>query len=120
MVSLHHLLHVPEDGAEVAGLEVLNRQGEWIRAPHVPGTFVCNIGDCLMRWNNNTYVSTPQRVRPPAKERYSIAFFLEVNPDSVVDPQDIVKGETSKYEPVTCAIYLAARLNATYEHRKTS
>jgi len=105
---------------EVAGLEVLNRQGEWIQAPHVPGAFVCNIGDCLMRWSNDTYVSTPHRVRPPARERFSIAFFLEVNPDSVVDPRDIVPDQTPKYEPVTCADYLASRLNATYDHREPS
>jgi isopenicillin N synthase-like dioxygenase len=105
---------------EVAGLEVLNRQGEWIRAPHVPGAFVCNIGDCMMRWSNDTYVSTPHRVRPPEKERYAIAFFLEVNPDSVVDPRDIVKGEAPKYEPITCTDYLASRLNATYDHRASA
>lgn len=102
---------------KVAGLQVLTRQGQWIDAPHVPGAFVCNIGDCLMRWSNDTYVSTPHRVRPPEQERYSIAFFLEVNPDSIVDPRDVIPGEAPKYEPITCAEYLTARLNATYEHR---
>jgi len=103
---------------EVAGLEVLNRKGEWIQAPHVPGAFVCNIGDCLMRWSNDVYVSTPHRVRPPARERYAIAFFLEVNPGSVIDPRDVMPDQVPKYEPVTCAEYLAARLNATYDHRQ--
>ncbi|PCM44662.1 isopenicillin N synthase family dioxygenase [Marinobacter sp. ANT_B65] len=103
---------------EVAGLEVLNRKGEWIQAPHVPGAFVCNIGDCLMRWSNDVYVSTPHRVRPPARERYAIAFFLEVNPASVIDPRDVMPDQVPKYEPVTCAEYLAARLNATYDHRQ--
>ncbi|RBW48812.1 isopenicillin N synthase family dioxygenase [Marinobacter sp. F3R11] len=103
---------------EVAGLEVLNRKGEWIQAPYVPGAFVCNIGDCLMRWSNDVYVSTPHRVRPPARERYAIAFFLEVNPESVIDPRDVVPDQVPKYEPVTCADYLAARLNATYDHRQ--
>jgi isopenicillin N synthase-like dioxygenase len=70
-----------------------------------------------MRWSNDTYVSTPHRVRPPAKERYSIAFFLEVNPDSVVDSREIVPDQSPKYEPITCAEYLASRLNATYDHR---
>lgn len=102
---------------DVAGLEVLTRQGDWIDAPHVEGAFVCNIGDCLMRWSNDTYVSTPHRVRPPARERYSIAYFLEANPDSVVDPRDIYPDQTPKYEPVTFAAYLKSRLDATYEHR---
>ncbi|WP_106478519.1 isopenicillin N synthase family dioxygenase [Phytohalomonas tamaricis] len=101
----------------VAGLEVRNRQGDWIEAPHIPGAYVCNIGDCMMRWSNDTYVSTPHRVRPPQQERYSIAFFLEVDPNSVIDPRDIISSQSPKYEPVTCADYLASRLNATYEHR---
>ena len=100
----------------VAGLEVLNRQGEWVKAPHVPGAFVCNIGDCLMRWSNNIYVSTPHRVRPPERERYAIAFFLEANPDSVVDPGAVDRANAAQYAPITCADYLSARLNATYEH----
>ncbi|MDO3721200.1 2-oxoglutarate and iron-dependent oxygenase domain-containing protein [Marinobacter sp. chi1] len=102
---------------KVAGLEVSNRQGEWIQAPHVPGAFVCNIGDCLMRWSNDVYVSTPHRVRPPESERYSIPFFLEVGPESVVDPRDIAPDDTPKYEPIAFADYLASRLNATYDHR---
>ena len=102
---------------KVAGLQVANRQGQWIEAPHVPGAFVCNIGDCLMRWSNDTYVSTPHRVRPPEQERYSIAFFIEVNPDSIVDPRDILPDEQPKYPPTSCSDYLTYRLNATYEHR---
>lgn len=70
-----------------------------------------------MRWSNDTYVSTPHRVRPPERERYAVAFFLEVNPDSVVDPRDI-SDAPPKYPPMTCAEYLASRLNATYDHRR--
>lgn len=101
----------------VAGLEVLTRQGQWLDAPSIPGAFVCNIGDCLMRWSNDVYVSTPHRVRPPQRERYSIAFFLEVNPESIVDPRDIFPQQAPRYAPVTCADYLASRLNATYSYR---
>jgi isopenicillin N synthase-like dioxygenase len=102
----------------VAGLQVRSRQGHWLEAPHVPGAFVCNIGDCLMRWTNDTYLSTPHRVKAPERERYSVAFFLEVDPDAVVDPRDVKPNEAPKYEPITCSDYLAGRLNATYEHRK--
>lgn len=103
---------------EVAGLQVRTRQGHWIDAPHIPGAYVCNIGDCLMRWSNDHYLSTPHRVRPPQRERYSIAFFLEVMPESLVDPRDVVPHEAPKYPPITCGDYLASRLNATYEHRQ--
>lgn len=101
----------------VAGLEVRTRSGEWIDAPVLEGAFVCNIGDCLMRWSNDTYLSTPHRVGVPAQARYSAAFFLEVDPDARVDPRDLFPEQAPKYPPISCADYLASRLNATYEHR---
>ena len=101
----------------VPGLQVATRSGQWSDAPNVPGAFLCNIGDCLMRWTNDTYVSTPHRVRSPSRERYSVAFFLEANPDSVVDPRDVLPKQRPKYPPVTCSDYLASRLDATYSHR---
>jgi len=101
----------------VAGLEVASRSGEWIDVPSMAGAFVCNIGDCLMRWSNDIYMSTPHRVRQPVRERYSIAFFLEVNPDSIVDARDIFPNQHAKYPPIDCATYLASRLDATYGYR---
>ena len=70
---------------EVKGLAVRTRSGEWIEAPTCPGALICNIGDCLMRWTNDTYVSTPHRVvSPRSRDRYSVVFFLDPNPDAVV------------------------------------
>jgi len=43
----------------VGGLMVQDRSGRWRDAPVIAGAFVCNIGDCLMRWSNDVYVSTP-------------------------------------------------------------
>jgi isopenicillin N synthase-like dioxygenase len=96
----------------VAGLQVKPRGGDWMDVPHVPGAYVVNIGDCLMRWSNDTYVSTPHRVLPPARERRSIAFFLDPNPESVVAAPPGTG--TPKYPAVTGADYLRSRLDATY------
>jgi isopenicillin N synthase-like dioxygenase len=106
----------------VAGLEVRARDGRWIDAPQIEGALICNIGDCLMRWTNDVYVSTPHRVRVPNSERFSIAFFLDPNPDAVVEMLPGVAGAAgvAKYPAITGADYLAARLNATYDHRQTS
>jgi isopenicillin N synthase-like dioxygenase len=106
----------------VAGLEVRARDGRWIDAPQIEGALICNIGDCLMRWTNDVYVSTPHRVRVPNSERFSIAFFLDSNPDAVVEMLPGFAGSASvaKYPAITGADYLAARLNATYDHRQTS
>lgn len=95
------------------GLQVKPRGGDWTDVPHVPGAFVVNIGDCLMRWTNDIYVSTPHRVLPPKARRRSIAFFLDPNPDSIV--QALPGTGAAKYPPITGADYLRSRLDATYK-----
>jgi isopenicillin N synthase-like dioxygenase len=102
-----------DDG--VPGLQLRDRTGTWIDAPIPPGAFVCNIGDCLMRWTNDIYVSTPHRVRVPSRQRTSIAFFLDPNPDALVVP--IAASGTAKYPPVTAFDYVQGRLDATYPFR---
>ncbi len=101
-------------GDGVDGLQIRPRGGNWTDAPHVPGAFICNIGDCLMRWSNDTYVSTPHRVQVPERDRYSIAFFLDPNPDAVVEPIIGRFAEAPKYPAITGLAYLESRLNPTY------
>jgi len=101
----------------VGGLMVRDRSGRWLDAPVVPGTFVCNIGDCLMRWSNDVYVSTPHKVVSPAgADRYSVAFFLDPNPDAVVAclPTCVSPDRPAKYAPITGADFLRSRLEPTY------
>jgi len=100
----------------VGGLEVRTRAGQWIAAPVVPGAFVVNIGDCLMRWTNDVYVSTPHRVvNRSAKQRYTIAFFYDPNPDVMVEtiPACVPQGERTRYPPILAADYLKQRLDAS-------
>ncbi|MEO1494562.1 MAG: 2-oxoglutarate and iron-dependent oxygenase domain-containing protein [Pseudomonadota bacterium] len=94
------------------GLQVKLRDGDWIDAPHAPGAFVMNIGDCLMRWSNDVYVSTPHRVLAPKRRRRSIAFFMDPDPDAVISALPGT-GEP-KYPAVSGADYLRSRLDATY------
>ncbi|WP_270937387.1 isopenicillin N synthase family dioxygenase [Falsiroseomonas oryzae] len=104
----------------VPGLEVKRRNGGWEEVPHVPGAFVCNIGDCLMRWTNGVYASTPHRVRAPAAERFSAAFFLDPNPDAVVAalPSCIGPDNPPRWPPISGAANLKEKLDATYAHRR--
>jgi isopenicillin N synthase-like dioxygenase len=106
----------------VAGLQVRRRDGRWIDVPAMPGAFICNVGDCLMRWANDVYQSTPHRVLAPQQERYSIAFFLDPNPDAVVEaiPTCLAPGESPKYPRTTAGEYLQARFAATYGGRQLS
>jgi isopenicillin N synthase-like dioxygenase len=99
------------------GLEVRARDGSWLAVPPTAGAFVCNIGDCLMRWSNDVYVSTPHRVVNRAgNERFSIAFFGDPNADALVEclPSCLAPGESPRYPPVTYGDYLRSRYDATY------
>jgi isopenicillin N synthase-like dioxygenase len=103
--------------ADSSGLRVRDRDGHWLDAPVVPGAFICNIGDCLMRWTNDVYVSTPHKVvSPPARGRHSVAFFLDPDPDAVVAclPTCCGAGRPSKYPAVLAAEFLKSRLDPTY------
>lgn len=103
---------------DAGGLEVRARDGDWIAAPPIPGSFVCNIGDCLMRWSNDVYVSTPHRVvNRSGRERRSVAFFLDPNADAPVEC--LALGGPPRYPPTTGAAYLKERLDATYAFRRT-
>lgn len=102
---------------EIGGLEVRSRDGTWIDVPPAPGALVCNIGDCLMRWSNDTYVSTPHRVVNRAnRERYSVAFFGDPNADALVTclPTCLGPGDAPKYPPIAYGDYLRSRYDATY------
>ncbi|MEL7131724.1 MAG: 2OG-Fe(II) oxygenase family protein, partial [Pseudomonadota bacterium] len=100
------------------GLQVKPRGGDWTDVPHVPGAYVVNIGDCLMRWTNDIYVSTPHRVLPPKRQRRSVAFFCEANPDALVTA--LPGTGKAKYPPIRAADYLASRLEATYAPKDTT
>lgn len=46
----------------IGGLQVLTKEGQWIKASPIEGTFVVNIGDYLMRLTNDRMKSTVHRV----------------------------------------------------------
>jgi isopenicillin N synthase-like dioxygenase len=99
------------------GLEVRTRAGRWIAIEPTLGTFVCNIGDALMRWSNDVYVSNPHRViNRSGNERYSVAFFCEPSADTAIAclPQCSSAANPPKYAPVAFAEYLRSRIEPTY------
>ena len=98
---------------DVGGLEVRTRQGDWIGAAPLENAFIVNIGDCLMRWTNDVYVSTPHRVvNRSGRERYSVAFFFDPNPEALVAaiPSCVPAGTAPRHPPILAADYLRERL----------
>jgi isopenicillin N synthase-like dioxygenase len=104
-----------QDGT--GGLDLRTRDGQWLAVEPTPRAFVCNIGDCLMRWSNDVYVSTPHRVVNRAQqERYSIAFFGSPNGDALVEAlASCTSAEhPAKYPPISYEEYLRYRISAAY------
>ncbi|MFM0051513.1 isopenicillin N synthase family dioxygenase [Caballeronia grimmiae] len=66
---------------DVGGLEVRNADGDWVRAPYIPGTFVVNLGDMVPLLTNGLYHSTMHRVLNKAsdRDRYSVPTFFDPN-----------------------------------------
>jgi isopenicillin N synthase-like dioxygenase len=91
------------------GLQVLAKNEQWIDVETDPETFVINIGDLLMRWTNDRWVSNTHRVvNPPASvasqaKRLSIAFFQQPNYDALIEC--IALQGKAKYPPARLGEY---------------
>jgi isopenicillin N synthase-like dioxygenase len=89
------------------GLQVLTRGGDWVDVRTSPDEFVVNIGDLLMRWTNDRWLSNVHRVvNPPATDnrpRLSIAFFNHPNWDVMIEC--LAADGQAKYAPVMSGDY---------------
>lgn len=106
---------------DTGGLEVRTKDGEWMPAPVIPGTFVVNIGDALARWTNGRFASTPHRVinRAPHRSRYSVPFFLDPNMHQTITclPGCCTDAAPARFEPVVYSDYLMQRLGTNFPIR---
>jgi isopenicillin N synthase-like dioxygenase len=99
------------------GLQVRTRKGEWIDVETDPNNFVVNIGDLLMRWTNDRWVSNMHRVvNPPATvaaraKRLSIAFFHQPNYDALIEC--IAPPRQAKYPTVVSGEYRDQKYSRT-------
>uniref|UniRef100_A0A516IJH3 Fe2OG dioxygenase domain-containing protein n=1 Tax=Turnera subulata TaxID=218843 RepID=A0A516IJH3_9ROSI len=105
------LLTLVNQDEDITALQVRNMSGEWIPAPPIPGTFVCNIGDMLKHFelqilSNGLYDSTLHRViNNSSKYRVCIAYFYEPNYDAAVEPLDICIQKTGGISKFGKAVY---------------
>jgi len=104
-------------GAEEAGLQLLERSGEWLPVKPPEGAMVVNVGDMLQRLTNNVLPSTTHRVVNPAPERrgharYSMPFFLHPAPDFLIETlPGCMQDRPNLYPtPITAHDYLHERL----------
>ncbi len=104
-------------GASADGLEILNKQDQWVPVTSLPEQIVVNVGDMLQRLTNNKLRSTTHRVVNPDRSlwhtsRFSIPFFLHPKAGmplaclpGCVDPE-----HPQAYEDITAGAYLDERL----------
>ncbi|KAK7820995.1 putative 2-oxoglutarate-dependent dioxygenase [Quercus suber] len=77
------LLTLVNQDDDITALQVRNLSGEWISAPPISGTFVCNIGDMLKIYSNGLSDSTLRRViNKSPTYRVCVAYFYEVSVSS--------------------------------------
>lgn len=104
---------------QVGGLQVRNRDGDWVSAPPLEDTFIVNIGDLVQTFTNDRYMSTMHRViNTSGVERYSIPFFIDLDFDAVVEPVPtcVSTENPAKYAPYTCGQHKYGRFLDSYEH----
>jgi isopenicillin N synthase-like dioxygenase len=102
------------------GLQVYNKEGQWVDVPAVGGGFVVNIGDLMMQWTNDLWSSTLHRVANPPREkagdsaRLSLVFFHQPNYDAMVECLESCQGpgNPAKYEPVSSGDHLTSKFVA--------
>ena len=100
-----------EDGP--GGLQVRTRAGNWIDVETRPEFFVVNIGDLLMQWTNDKWLSNLHRVINPPFEvassvrRISIGYFHQPNYDAMIEciPTCAGRDNPPRYAPVRSGDY---------------
>jgi isopenicillin N synthase-like dioxygenase len=101
------------------GLQARGPGGEWLDVPAIDDTLVINIGDSLMRWTNDKWISTQHRVvNPPfeiarEQDRLSLVYFVQPNYDAEIRCIDSCQSadEPAKYRPVLNGDYLYSKFS---------
>ena len=102
---------------DVGGLEVRNSDGQWVKAPPIPGTFVVNLGDMVPVLTRGLYRSNMHRVlnTSPDRHRYSIATFFDPDFHYRIEPLSHVPSTAHTPDaPVTVGEHIAAKYAQTY------
>lgn len=105
-------------GAEEPGLQLLDRDGQWLPITPPADCIVCNIGDMLSRLTNGVLPSTQHRVINPAEARkdyprYSTPFFLHFESPYVIRtlPNCVTAERPDQFpEPITAHEFLMQRI----------
>ncbi|MER9064409.1 2OG-Fe(II) oxygenase family protein [Mesorhizobium sp. M0698] len=104
---------------DVGGLQVRNRDGDWVEGTPIHGTFIINIGDLIQRLTNDVYLANLHRVvNTSVGERYSIPYFIDADFNAIIEPLAtcITNSNPLRYKPVTWGEHKLDRFAASYAH----
>ncbi|XP_073110757.1 kihadalactone A synthase LFS isoform X3 [Elaeis guineensis] len=110
---------------DVAGLQICKDKDAqpqiWEFVAPLRGAFIVNLGDMLERWSNCIFRSTLHRVMLNGQDRYSVAYFVEPNPECLVEclPSCHSEANPPKFPPVTCGAYMVKRYKETHADLST-
>ncbi len=99
--------------AQGAGLELLDRDGQWLPVETPPDNLIVDSGDMLARLTNGVIPATTHRVVNPGVEntsRYSMPFFMHPRNDASLACLDSCRGAGARFEPITAGQFLTQRL----------
>lgn len=100
--------------ATQSGLQLKDRDGQWLDIVSDAGTLIVDAGDMLARITNDVIPSTTHRVVNPQdgtnESRYSMPFFMHPHPDALLSCLPSCIGAGEKYPPITSGEFLLQRL----------
>ena len=103
---------------EAGGLQVQRPDGSWFDIaplPDRPEALIVNSGDMLQRWTNDRWRSTMHRVVNRGRERWSIAYFCDLDSAARIEPLPVCvsAAHPARYAPVTAGEHLAEMYRRT-------
>jgi isopenicillin N synthase-like dioxygenase len=101
--------------ASSSGLQLLNRDSEWLSIDTDPDNIIVDSGDMLARITNDVIPSTTHRVvnpEGPNLSRYSMPYFMHPSPDAMLSCLPSCRGAGEKYPDVLANDFLFERLRA--------
>jgi isopenicillin N synthase-like dioxygenase len=99
--------------ASASGLELKDRDGQWLAIDSDPNSIIVDSGDMLARLTNDVIPSTTHRVVNPDEDnthRYSMPFFMHPNPEAVLSCLNSCRGAGPKYPDIRAQDFLYQRL----------
>jgi isopenicillin N synthase-like dioxygenase len=99
--------------AQGPGLELLDRNGEWLPVEAPRHALIVDSGDMLARMTNDVIPATTHRVVNPSGpnvSRYSMPFFMHPNTDVVLECVPSCVGSGVKHPEITAGAFLEQRL----------